>query len=70
MFRQFIATAGNARLAGGISVSEGFAQLSTNGEFGTVCDDSDEIDIHGWPSIFCRQIGFHHAGAVCKYFFN
>ena len=66
--RYLFAPLGNVRLAGGIATSEGFAQISTNGEFGTICDDSDELDVNGWPSVFCQQLGFHHAGAVSKLF--
>ena len=49
------------RLVGGRNISEGRVEITRNGTWGTVCDDSWTIEN---ADVVCRQLGFDRATAA------
>ena len=38
--------------------------MKDGGRWGTICDSSPRVDETGWPSLFCRRLGYNRAAAA------
>lgn len=52
------------RLAYGAYADEGRAEMFRDGEWGTICDNA--FAPAGWPSLFCKQLGWVQAETAIK----
>ena len=60
----FYTTADWLRLADGITERQGRAEIKIGGKWGTICDRwsrRGRIDPQGWPTLFCRNLGYKRA---------